>query len=93
LYVWHTVFGYCGTLNVISIWDCSLLLQVMCDSFDEIGFLFTIGGKQFQQLWLLVDGMYPPLLSFVKANIGDMEVILIMAGIKMERCWVFLQSF
>jgi hypothetical protein len=32
-------------------------------------------------------------LSFVKANIGDMEVILIMAGIKMERCWVFLQSF
>jgi hypothetical protein len=40
LYTWHAVFGYCGTLNDVTIWDNSLLLQAMCDgSFEEINFL------------------------------------------------------
>ena len=62
LYAWHAVSGYCGTLNDTTIWDNSLLLQAMCDgSFDEINFPFTTGGEVFQQLWMLVDGIYPPL--------------------------------
>lgn len=82
LYVWHAVFGYCGTLNDLTIWDSSLLLQAMCDgTFDEIDFQFTIGGEQFQKLWLLVDGIYPPLSRFVKpisVPIGDTEALFSM---------------
>jgi hypothetical protein len=82
LYVWHAVFGYCGTLKDLTIWDSSLLLQAMCDvTFDEIDFQFTIGGEQFQQLWLLVDGMYPQLSRFVKpisVPIGDTEALFSM---------------
>jgi hypothetical protein len=67
LYAWHAVFGYYGTLNDITIWDNSLLLQAMCDgSFEDIDFPFNIDGEVFQQLWMLVDGIYPPLSSFVK---------------------------
>jgi len=45
-YAWHAVFGYCGTLNDITIWDNSLLLQAMCNgSFEESDFPFTIGGS------------------------------------------------
>ncbi len=67
LYAWHAVFGYCGTLNDITIWDNSLLLQAMCDgSFEDIDFPFNIGGEVFQQLLMLVDGIYPPLSRFVK---------------------------
>jgi hypothetical protein len=82
LYTWHAVFGYCGTLNDVTIWDNSLLLQAMCDgSFDKIDFPFTVGGKQFPKLFLLVDGIYPPLSRFVKhisVPIGDTEVLFSM---------------
>ena len=48
---------------------------------DEIDFQFTIGGEEFQQLWLLVDGIYPPLSRFVKpisVPIGDTEALFSM---------------
>jgi hypothetical protein len=39
----------------------------MCDrSFHELDFPFTIAGKTFDELWLLVDGIYPLLSRFVK---------------------------
>ncbi len=67
LYVWHAVFGYCGTLNDITIWENSMLLQSICDgSFAENDFHFSIGGEMFGMLWMLVDGIYPPLARFVK---------------------------
>jgi hypothetical protein len=79
LYLQHAVFGYCGTLNDITIWDNCLLLQAMCDgSFDELDFPFTIAGQLFHQLWLLVDGVYPLLARFVKpisVLIGDVEAL------------------
>jgi hypothetical protein len=54
----------------------------MCDgTFDEVDFQFTIGGEEFQQLWLLVDGIYPPLSRFVKpisVPIGDTEALFSM---------------
>jgi hypothetical protein len=79
LYAWHAVFGYCGTLNDVTIWDNSLLLQAMCDgSFEDIDFPFNIGGEVFQQLWMLVDGIYPPLSRFVKpisVPLGETEAL------------------
>jgi hypothetical protein len=79
LYAWHAVFGYCGTLNDVTIWDNSLLLQAMCDgTFDDIDFSFSIGGEDFQQLWMLVDGIYPPISRFVKpisVPLGDIEAL------------------
>jgi hypothetical protein len=48
LYVWHAVFGYRGTLNGITIWESSMLLQSICDGlFAENDFPFSIGGTCF----------------------------------------------
>ena len=73
------MFGYCGTLNDVTIWDNSLLLQAMCDgSFEDIDFPFNIGGEVFQQLWMLVDGIYPLLSRFVKpisVPLGETEAL------------------
>jgi len=82
LFVWHAVFGYSGTLNDISIWDSSYLLQSLCDgSFAGLDFSFTIAGEWFHQLWFLVDGIYPPLARFVKpisVPIGKAEALFSM---------------
>ena len=67
LYAWHAVFGYGGTLNNLTIWDSSYLLQSLCDgTFSELDFSFTGGGEVFDELWMLVDGIYPSLARFVK---------------------------
>jgi hypothetical protein len=67
LYAWHAVFGYCGTLNDINIWDSSLLQKSICDgTFGVNDFPFVISGETFEELWLLVDGIYPALSRFVK---------------------------
>jgi hypothetical protein len=51
LYAWHAVFGYCGTLNDVTIQDSSFLLQAMCDgSFEHNDFPFTLGGEVFDKL-------------------------------------------
>jgi len=45
---------------------------------DHLRKFFTIGCEQFVQLWLLVDGIYPPLSRFVKpisGPIGDTEAL------------------
>jgi hypothetical protein len=88
LYGWYAVFGYCGTLNDITIWDNSLLQQAMCNgSFEDIDFPFSIGGEMFQQLWMLGYGIYPPLsrLSHYQYHTVTISLVLIVAGIKMQR--------
>jgi hypothetical protein len=79
LYVWHAVFGYAGTLNDLTIWDNSFLLHSICDgSFEMLDFQFTIGGEEFDKLWMLVDGIYPQLSRFVKpisVPLGDIEAL------------------
>jgi hypothetical protein len=68
---------YCGTLNGITIWDNSLLLQSLLDeSFEQLDFPFTVSGESFDKLWMLVYGINPPLYRFVKpisVPIGDVE--------------------
>jgi hypothetical protein len=82
LFAWHAVFGYSGTLNDLSIWDSSYLLQSLCDgTFSDLDFSFTIGGEVFHHLWMLVDGIYPSLARFVKPTsvpIGKDEALFSM---------------
>jgi hypothetical protein len=69
LYFWHHKFGMAGTLNDISIWDLSGLHKAYVDGTftNQIDFPFTINGKQFDKLWVTVDGVYPTKLArFVK---------------------------
>ena len=68
VWFWHVVFGFPGTLNDINIWDRSPLLAAFVDgSFaSQVDHKFTIAGKAFHRLWMLVDGIYPELCRFVK---------------------------
>ena len=70
LHTWHAAFGYPGTQNDIVIWQRSPLHEVLengvwsttIDPAEE----FEIGGERFRKLWILVDGIYPPIARFVK---------------------------
>jgi hypothetical protein len=68
LYFWHHEFGAAGTLNDISIWDMSGLHKAFVDGYftEHCDFTYTIDGKQFDKLWVTVDGIYPKLSRFVK---------------------------
>jgi Plant transposon protein len=68
LWIWHSAFGYAGTLNDINIWEQSPLLKSFVDgTFSQfVDFEYNIGGETFTQLWLLVDGIYPEVSRFVK---------------------------
>ncbi|KAI2506757.1 Ribosomal protein-like protein [Fragilaria crotonensis] len=68
LWFWHHSFGWPGSLNDINIWDRSSLLKSFLDgSFAaDVDFEFEVGGRVFNRLWLMVDGIYPELSRFVK---------------------------
>ncbi len=54
-------------MNVINIWDSSKLHQSLHDGTFEKKFRsFEVGGKVFNKLWFLMDGIYPELAHFVK---------------------------
>jgi hypothetical protein len=65
LSIWHSAFGFPGALNDINIWDQSTLFQSMLDGLHAaIDFPFKIYGDEFEELFYLVDGIYPWLLGF-----------------------------
>jgi len=67
LWIWHAVFGFAGALNDLNIWENSSLLQDMVDgTMSTLDFEFTIAGKIFKKLFILVDGIYPEIARFVK---------------------------
>lgn len=66
LWIWHSAFGFPGTLNDLNIWDQSPLFASMIDgTHDELDFPFYIGGQEFNRLFYLVDGIYPLLARFL----------------------------
>ena len=83
LYFWHASFGYAGTLNDVNILNLSPLTDMflngeMQELEDEVT-PFDIGGEEFKQLFILVDGIYPKYSRFVKAYkepVGDDEKAL-----------------
>ena len=67
LWFWHAAFGFAGSSNDINILDVSPLHTRFLDgSHAAIDFEFTIGDCEFNKLFYLVDGIYPPLSRFVK---------------------------
>ena len=67
LWIWHDCFGFPGALNDINIWERSTLFESFQDgSFSELDFEYLLNGELFDQLFLLVDGIYPALSRFVK---------------------------
>ena len=68
LFIWYSHFGSPGSLNDINIWDVSPLHTSFVDGTfsSDIDFEFEIAGKSFRRLWLMVDGIYPPISRFVK---------------------------
>jgi Plant transposon protein len=67
-FIWHASFGYPGSDNDINILERSPLLAAWLDGsyHRDVDFEFTINGRQFKQLYLLVDGIYPSVSRFVK---------------------------
>ena len=71
LWIWHSSFGFPGSLNDINIWDSSPLLASMQDgTHAAIDFDYVVNGEIFNMLYYLVDGIYPTLARFV-ATISD----------------------
>lgn len=71
LWIWHSAFGFPGSLNDINIWERSPLLEMMQDgTHSEMDFSFEIDGVVFSLLYYLVDGIYPPLARFL-STISD----------------------
>ena len=63
LWVWHDSFGLPGGLNDINIWERSPLLESMLNgTHSEIDHPLKINNQMFNQLFYLVDGIYPWLL-------------------------------
>jgi Plant transposon protein len=68
LWIWHTRFGFPGTLNDINVWDQSSLLRMFLDGTftGGVDFPFRIANRTFNKVWIMVDGIYPELSRFVK---------------------------
>ena len=45
LWIWHSAFGFTGSLSDINVWDRLPLLELMLDGHhDDIDFTFNIDG-------------------------------------------------
>ena len=80
LYFWHASFGYAGTLNDVNVLNLSpltdMLLNGEMQALEEGVVPFQIAGETFEQMYILVDGIYPAYSRFVKAfkePAGDKE--------------------
>ena len=72
LWFWHAFYGSAGSFNDINILRLSNLMTSFLDgsfleSEKEAGVIpYSIGEEEFNQLFLLVDGIYPNYSRFVK---------------------------
>ncbi|KAL7549247.1 hypothetical protein ACHAWF_012507 [Thalassiosira exigua] len=67
LWIWHDAFGFPGGLNDLNIWEKSSHLESFQDgTFSELDFEYEINGEKFDQLFALVDGIYPQLSRFLQ---------------------------
>ena len=80
LYFWHASFGCAGTLNDVNVLNLSpltdMLLNGEMQALEEGVVPFQIAGETFEQMCILVDGIYPAYSRFVKAfkePAGDKE--------------------
>mmetsp|Transcript_15031 Transcript_15031/g.32775 ORF Transcript_15031/g.32775 Transcript_15031/m.32775 type:complete len:486 (+) Transcript_15031:39-1496(+) len=71
-YFWHVNYGYAGSLNDINVLNLSPLLDKFINgTFAEMERLvvpFQISDQEFDEMFILVDGIYPRFSRFVKPN-------------------------
>jgi len=73
LYIWHFAYGFAGSMNDMNVLNDSHLLESWLNGeFEQkekaAGVVpFTIGEQAFNQLYVLVDGIYPAYSRFVRA--------------------------
>lgn len=71
LWFWHASFGYCGTLNDINILDLSPFLESLLNGEfvkkekESKVVPFTISNNEFDEMYVLVNGIYPEYSRFV----------------------------
>ena len=69
-FFWHTTYGYAGSLSDENVMYLSPFLQKMADgSFGNLEdhlVPYEIAGEQFNQTFVLTDGIYPMFSCFVK---------------------------
>ena len=69
-FFWHTTYGYAGSLSDENVMYLSPFLQKMADgSFGNLEdhlVPYSIAGEQFNQTFVLTDGIYPMFSRFVK---------------------------
>jgi hypothetical protein len=72
MWFWHAAYGYAGCMNDISIFSVSpFLSKLLSGEFAELEkdiAPFVVGDSQLNQMYMLVDGIYPPYSRFVRAN-------------------------
>lgn len=70
LWFWHAAYGHPGTLNDLNILALSPFLGMLLDgSFEELersACPYSIGGESFNEMFFLVDGIYPKYTRFVR---------------------------
>jgi hypothetical protein len=72
LWFWHSFFGSGGNFNDLNVLDRSNLQKMFIDGTMEClerqsgATPFEIAGEVFSQLFLLVDGIYPPFSRFIR---------------------------
>ena len=70
MWFWHASYGYAGTLNDINILNLSPFLESLVngefEKRESSAVPFAIGQQVFNQLFILVDGIYPRYSRFVK---------------------------
>ena len=65
LWIWHAVFGIPGSNNDVNILNKSPISQQLVDgTFPKV--TFEVNGTEFDNMYLLVDGIYPEWAIFVK---------------------------
>ena len=70
MWLWHAHYGFPGTFNDLNILQQSMLMERLLDgTFEELEksvVPYVVGVEQFNELFILVDGIYPNYSRFVK---------------------------
>jgi len=71
MWFWHASFGYAGTLNDRTILELSPFLESMVNgdlaNREQKVVPFKIAGEEFNQMYVLADGIYPQWSRFAKS--------------------------
>jgi len=103
LWFWHAAYGHPGTLNDLNVLALSPFLGMLLDGrFAELergACPFKIGREQFEEMYVLVDGIYPAYTRFVHgikepANIQEKKYTKWQEGCRkdIERAFGVLQA-